>query len=298
MTLDRRLFAYKDDVADMRLRGKVRSLRFVTPELRQVSVSVAPVLREPRFDAPTDTQALLGEPVHVFQVKDGWAFAQLVIDNYVGYIPARCLTAQVLDPTHRVAVPQTLLYTKPDIKSNPVQPAYMNSLVSVVSVEGDMARLRDHRFVWARHLRPIDEHWKDPATVAEAFVNTPYLWGGKTWAGLDCSGLVQTAFQACGFDCPRDTDMLQAGFGQPLKQDRSLKLQRNDLVFWKGHVGIMLDGSQLLHANGYHMQTVIEPLAEAIKRIAALYGNVTGVSRISGVSGAEPEPETAESAAQ
>ncbi len=280
MTLDRRLHAYKDDVADIRLRGRVRALRFVKPELRQVSVSVTPVQREPRYDAPTDTQALFGEPVHVFQVKDGWAFVQLVVDNYVGFIPARCLTAQVLDPTHRIAVPQTLLYSRPDIKSNPVQPAYMNSLVSVASVEGDMAKLRDHRYVWARHLRAIDDHWSDPATVAEAFVNTPYLWGGKTWAGLDCSGLVQTAFQACGFDCPRDTDMMQAGFGTALKQDRSLKLQRNDLVFWKGHIGIMLDGAQLLHANGYHMQTVVEPLAAAIKRIAAAYGNVTGVSRV------------------
>ena len=280
MTLDRRLHAYKDDVADIRLRGRVRALRFVTPELRQVSVSVAPVQREPRYDAPTDTQALFGEPVHVFQVKDGWVFVQLVVDNYVGFMPARCLTAQVLDPTHRIAVPQTLLYSRPDIKSNPVQPAYMNSLVSVVSVEGDMAKLKDHRYVWARHLRAIDDHWSDPATVAEAFVNTPYLWGGKTWAGLDCSGLVQTAFQACGFDCPRDTDMMQAGFGTALKQDRSLRLQRNDLVFWKGHIGIMLDGAQLLHANGYHMQTVVEPLAAAIKRIAASYGNVTGVSRV------------------
>ena len=292
MTLDRRLHAYKDDVADIRLRGKVRALRFVKPQLRQVSVSLAPVLREPRYDAPTDTQALFGEPVHVFQVKDGWAFVQLVVDNYVGFMPARCLTAQVLDPTHRIAVPQTLLYSRPDIKSNPVQPAYMNSLVSVASVEGDMAKLKDHRYVWARHLRSIDDHWSDPATVAEAFVNTPYLWGGKTWAGLDCSGLVQTAFQACGFDCPRDTDMMQAGFGTPLKQDRSLKLQRNDLVFWKGHIGIMLDGAQLLHANGYHMQTVVEPLAAAIKRIAAVYGNVTGVSRVM-EPGRSEQPEAA-----
>lgn len=270
MTLDRRLFAYKDDVADAKLRGKVQALRYVTPELRQVTVSIAPVLREPRYDAPTDTQALLGEPVHVFQIKDGWAFVQLVIDHYVGFIPARCLSSQVIDPTHRIAVPQTLLYTRADIKSNPVQPAYMNSLVSVVSIDGDLAKLRDHRYVWARHLRPIDEHWDDPATVAEAFVNTPYLWGGKSWTGIDCSGLVQVAFQACGFDCPRDTDMMQAGFGRPLKQDRTLRLQRNDLVFWKGHVGVMLDATTLLHANGHYMQTVSEPLSVAIKRIAEL----------------------------
>jgi hypothetical protein len=112
MTLDRRLYAYKDDVADAKLRGKVQALRYVTPELRQVTVSIAPVLREPRYDAPTDTQALLGEPVHVFQIKDGWAFVQLVIDHYVGFIPARCLSSQVIDPTHRIAVPQTLLYTR------------------------------------------------------------------------------------------------------------------------------------------------------------------------------------------
>jgi hypothetical protein len=280
MELDPRLHAYRDDLADIALRGRVNALRFVEAELRQVSVSVASVHAEPRIDSGRVTEALMGEPVNVFQVKDGWAFVQLVLDSYVGYVPARCLTTQVQDPTHRIAVPSTLLYVKPDVKSNPVQPVHMNSLVSVIRVEGDFARLKDHRFAWAKHLMPVDTHWDDPATVAEAFVNAPYLWGGKSFAGLDCSGLVQLAWQACGFDCPRDVDMIQAGFGVPLERNRDLKLARNDLVFWKGHVGMMLDADNLVHANGHHMQAVVEPLAGAIKRIANLYGQVTGVSRV------------------
>ncbi len=280
MSLDPRLHAYRDDLADIALRGRVEALRFVKPELRQVSVSVTGVHGEPRIDSVRMTEALLGEPVNVFQVKDGWAFVQLVLDSYVGYVPARCLTMQVQTPTHRIAVPSTLLYVKQDFKSNPVQPVYMNSMVSVAKIEDNYARLKDHHFVWARHLKPVESHWDDPATVAEAFVNTPYLWGGKTFAGIDCSGLVQLAWQACGFDCPRDSDMIQRGFGVPLKQDRTLKLARNDMVFWKGHVGMMLDGSNLVHANGYHMQVVMEPLSQAIKRIASLFGQVTGVSRV------------------
>lgn len=280
MSLDPRLHAYREDLADIALRGKVDALRFVKPELRQISVSIAGLHSQPRIDSGMVSEALLGEPVNVFQVKEGWAFVQLVIDSYVGYIPARCLSNQILDPTHRIAVPSTLLYVKPDMKASPVQHVYMNSLVSVVSIEGDFARLKDHRYIWARHLMPVDKHWTDPATIAEAYINAPYLWGGKSVAGLDCSGLVQLAWQACGFDCPRDSDMIKDGFGIPLKQDRSLRLERNDLVFWKGHVGMMLDATSLVHSNGYHMQVVVEPLAQAIKRIAALYGNVTGVSRV------------------
>lgn len=294
MIPDPRLHAYREDIADVALRGKVDSLRFVQPELRQISVSIASVHAEPRMDASTVTEALLGEQVNVFQVKDGWAFVQLLMDSYVGYLPARCLTNQVMDTTHRIAVPSTLLYVKPDIRSNPVQHVYMNSLVSAIKIEGDFARLRDHRFVWVKHLMPVGKYWDDPATIAEAYVNAPYLWGAKSVAGLDCSGLVQLAWQACGFDCPRDTDMMQKGFGKPLKRDRGLKLTRNDMVFWEGHVGMMVDSVHLIHSNGHHMQVVIEPLSGAIGRIANLYGQVTGVSRV-------PEmykPEAASEAAQ
>lgn len=294
MKPDPRLHAYRKDIADAALRGKVDSSRFVTPELRQVSVSIATVHAEPRMDAATVTEALLGEQVNVLEVKDGWAFVQLLMDSYVGYLPARCLTNQVMEPTHRIAVPSTLLYVKPDIRSNPVQHVYMNSLVSIIKLEGEFARLRDHRFVWLKHLMPLETYWDDPATVAEAFVNAPYFWGGKSVVGLDCSGLVQLAWQACGFDCPRDADMMHEGFGKPLKRDRTLKLTRNDLVFWNGHVGMMLDSVNLIHSNGHHMQVVVEPLSSAIARIAHLYGPITGVSRV-------PEmykPEAAGEAAQ
>ncbi len=280
MKPDPRLHAYREDIADVALRGKVDALRFVKPELRQISVSIASVHAEPRMDAGTVTEALLGEQVNVFHVSDGWAFVQLLMDSYVGYLPGRCLTNQVMEATHRIAVPSTLLYVKPDIKANPVQHVYMNSLVSVIKMEGDFARLRDHRFVWVKHLMPVEKYWDDPATVAEAYVNAPYLWGGKTVAGLDCSGLVQLAWQACGIDCPRDADMMQKGFGKPLKRDRDLKLARNDMVFWQGHVGLMLDSVNLIHSNGHHMQVVVEPLSGAIGRIANLYGQVTGVSRV------------------
>ena len=127
------------------------------------------------------------------------------------------------------------------------------------------------------HLAPIGAGFEtDAAGVALRFLGAPYLWGGRESLGLDCSGLVQQALAACGKACPRDTDM-QAGIGVAVAPG---DLARGDLVFWKGHVGMMLDAERMVHANGHHMATVVEPLAEAIARIeAAGYGPPTAYRR-------------------
>ena len=211
--------------------------------------------------------------------KNGWCWLQLDQDGYVGYVEADALSAEVHEATHRVVVLSTYLYPSASIKTQPATAIYLNARLTVVDQQGEFARLVDGRNVWRDHVAPLSRTEADPATVAEKFQHVPYLWGGKSQAGLDCSGLIQLAHQAAGRDCPRDSDMMHEKVGQPLLINDLDSLQRGDLVFWKGHVGMMLDSERLIHANGYHMRTVIEPLGQAVKRIAEMFGEVTGIRR-------------------
>jgi cell wall-associated NlpC family hydrolase len=279
MMLDPRLNAYRPDLADERLRGQVEAERFVEGKLHQVTVPVAAMHGAPDAETSLTSQVLFGEQVVVLDVKDGWAWGQTVTDGYVGYIPAETLSQEITTPTHRVCVLSSYLYRQPAIKTQPAVPVFLNSPLTITAENGEFAQLADGRFVWARHICPLTEHDDDPAAVAERFQHVPYLWGGKTQAGMDCSGLVQSSYLAAGRACPRDSDMMQSELGEPLLINNLDGLQRGDLVFWQGHVGIMLDSERVTHANGYHMTTVIEPLAKAVERIATLFGPVTGFRR-------------------
>ena len=166
------------------------------------------------------------------------------------------------------------VFSAADLKT-PVRDLFpMNARVPVVARDGDYVNI-GLGFVHQRHLLPEVE--RDFAAIAERFLGVPYVWGGKTAAGLDCSGLIQTALQAVGKAAPRDTDMMEKALGDAVAIGA---VRRGDLVFWKGHMGVMLDGTRLLHANAYHMAATIEPLAEAIARIDAIAGPVTAVKRL------------------
>lgn len=278
--LDPRLNAYRPDVADARLAGQVVAERFVEGSRMQVIEPVIPVHKAPRFDAMQISQALLGETVRVFAEQEGWAFVQLETDGYVGYVSGNALSHMIMLPTHRVAVPSTPLYTAPDLKSQPVQFAYLNSAVTVKADDGKYSRLSDGRFVWSGHLKPIGEHAADFVAVAEQFIHVPYYWGGKSVQGLDCSGLVQLSLEAAGKPVLRDSDMQERSLGVVIDAADLGNLRRGDLVFWSGHVGIMTDARTLLHANGHHMLTVKEPIGEAVDRIARSYGHITSIKRL------------------
>ena len=203
----------------------------------------------------------------MFETTEGWAWVKASADGYVGYVPASSLSREVSSPTHRIAVPWTFMYPAPDIKSAPEVALPLNARLEVIETGERFARLRNGRFVIATHLKPVSASEADFVAVAETFLHAPYLWGGKTAAGLDCSGLLQTALHAAGRACPRDTDMQERELGIALNDLGALR--RGDLLFWKGHVGIMVDAVRLLHANGFHMQVVVEPADAAIARIAA-----------------------------
>lgn len=284
---DPRRHAYRASLAAESLRGRVEAPRYVEGVRRQVGASSLPLRREPRFDAILDSEALFGETLTLFDESEGWAWVQLARDGYVGYLPSDGLTSAVTTPTHRVAALRTYVYASPDIKTPPLALLSLNALLSGAGEEGRFLALQSGGFVIAEHVRKLDEPARDYVDVALGFRGTPYLWGGRTSLGVDCSGLVQLASEAAGLSCPRDADMQANEVGSALDRQGADALARGDLVFWDGHVGIMTGAQDLVHASAYQMMVVEEPLAEARARIASSKGGeITGVRRPAGLSAA------------
>jgi hypothetical protein len=266
MTPDRRLTLRSETAAALGLEGAITADRYVEPTPMRVAAAAAPLRRQPEDGAEQESLLLLGERFEVLEQRDGYALGQATRDGYVGWVRSEALARWTTAPTHWVRVLRTYGFVRPNIKSPPVGLYSLNALVTVEAVEGKFARTAEAGFITADHLAPIGLGYGiDPAAVAETFLGAPYLWGGRESLGLDCSALVQNALMACGQACPRDTDM-QAGLGEAVDP---AELQRGDLVFWKGHVAMMLDGQRMIHANAFHMAVAIEPLAEAIRRIDA-----------------------------
>ena len=278
--LDKRLHAFRVDLADARLQGLVNAKRFVEGKSMEVTTPFVTVHREPSISAMQTTQAFFGEKITCFEEKDGWIWCQLAYDGYVGYISKAGVSKDVTNPTHRVAVPSTYMYLQPDIRSQPAVVLPMNARLEIVENDEKFSKLSNGKYVFTKHIKPLNEVEADFVSVAEMYCDVPYYWGGKTAQGLDCSGLVQISLEACGILSLRDTDMQETQLGQNLLINDLDGLRRGDLVFWKGHVGIMTDQRTLLHANGYHMMTVKEPLAEAVSRIASTDGQVTSIKRL------------------
>jgi len=279
--LDPRFNAYREDLADAALREKVTAMGFVEGEAGQVSAASAPLRRAPRFDAPLDTEALRGETLRVFEENEGWAWVQLDRDRYVGYLPTEALSETLREVTHRVTALRTYVFSGPDIKAPPVDLLSLNAGVAVNGERDQFLELDDGGFLFAAHAAPVDRNAPDFIDVAGRFIGTPYLWGGRTSIGLDCSGLVQLSLEAAGIAAPRDTDVQEASLGEALSEPTNPGLARpGDLIFWKGHVGIVNHGGELLHANAHHMATVAEPLGQAVKRIAEAGNAITSIKRL------------------
>src|SRR5262249_22256203 len=268
------------DLAARSLEGKIKAARFVDGEAREVVEPHVPLRRLPSPDAPLDTEALMGERVTVFETTDeGWAWGQLEADGYVGFIAANGLAAPGPRPPHRVSALRTLVFPAASFKLPPIGALPLDARLAVVRTEGRFAVTVSGGYVPMGHLAPIDSREADFVAIAERFIGTPYLWGGKTSLGLHCSGLVQVALPACGIACPRDTDMQEGALGEAVAEGPR---RRGDLIFWKGHVAIARDETTMVHANAFHMAVAIEPIEQAIARIRASDGEVTSVRRVAG----------------
>jgi hypothetical protein len=291
MNLDPRLHAFRPDLADVRLRGEVDAAHFVAGRAHRVVAAVAPLKRTPRSDAPLDSEVLRGEMFTAFEeTAEGWSWGQLETDGYVGYVPTDALGAAAPEPTHRVAALRTFVFPGPDMKLPALVALSFGSRVALdreATTRNTPYRALAGGEGWivGRTAEPVDAAVEaDFVAVAERFVNTAYLWGGRTSLGLDCSALVQLSLAAAGIAAPRDTDLQEKALGQAVEGGIAAPLHRGDLVFWlghwAGHVGIMIDGEYLIHANGHHMAVVIEPVAEVARRIAGKTGSATSVRRL------------------
>ncbi|MGN1286828.1 MAG: C40 family peptidase, partial [Bradyrhizobium sp.] len=263
------------------LEGKVKAARFVEGETFEVVDAIAPLQRSPAADAEQMTQTLRGERITVYDRNgEGWAWGQLADDGYVGWLPEAALAKPGAAATHKVTALRTLAFPGPSIKLPPVEALAMGSKLAIVREDGAFAVTREGWHLPRQHLAPLDAMAQDFVAIAEQFVGTPYLWGGKSSLGIDCSGLVQIALTAAGTGCPRDSDMQQEGLGRELTTAESKHLQRGDLIFWKGHVAIARDATTIVHANAHHMATVVENTHAAIARIKAAGSEVLAIKRL------------------
>lgn len=282
MTFDPRITPARADIAAKYLEGQVESERFVEGEVCEVVDPIAPLRRKPVPDASLDTEALKGERVTIYDInEEGWCWGQLEFDGYVGWLPANALMRPGAEPTHKVDALRTFVFPAANIKAPPIEALPFGVRLSITRIEEPFAVTASGGFVPLLHLAPLDDFERDYVTVAERFLGAPYLWGGRTPLGIDCSGLMQAAATACGIECPRDSDMQEAVLGEPASVSGALSMpQRGDAIFWPGHVAIVRDRKTLIHANAFHMAVAIEPINEAIARIKASGSEVSAVRRV------------------
>ena len=259
MSLDRRLTPATERVALESLRGILERPQYTQGKQARVSVPVVDLKTAP--DGRRDRQVNFGADVTVIDTLNGWAFVQAALDGYCGWLPETALSHNLASLTHRVSAPATHVYTEPDIKRPEAYSLSLGARLSVTGIEGRFAQLATGGYVPVQHID--DNPAVDPVAVAELLLGTPYLWGGNSRSGIDCSGLVQAALTACGFSCPGDSDLQRAAFP---KVDQ---IQRGDLLFWPGHVALAASPDLMIHATAFKMAVIWEPIAEAIQRIDA-----------------------------
>mgnify|MGYP003648356868 FL=1 len=247
----------------------------------QVVVASASVREGPDASSRLATQALLGEIVDVYETQGGFSRVRCHRDHYVGWVIADALSAAITAPTHKVTALRTFVYAAPDLKSSVNSMLSLGARLTITGQEGDYVLAEQAGWVHTRHLALLGALETDPVAIADRYLHAPYLWGGRDSLGLDCTGLTQQAFESTGVCLPRDSDMQFAWAGDDVVDWKvSGALKRGDLVFWKGHVGIMTDAHRLLHANAWHMAVTREPLEQAIVRIRTQYAEPIGARRI------------------
>ncbi|WP_438986089.1 C40 family peptidase [Marivivens donghaensis] len=265
---DRRTTAVNERVAASHLRDTVQAPAFVDGEVSYVQRPVVDLLDIP--GGKRDRQLLAGTKVTIYEDLHGWSFVQSDLDGYVGYVLSSALS-QSWRPTHRIVTRSTHAYRDANMKSTDLYRLSLGAEVPVETFVGEFAHT-PFGYIPASHLRPRDEYETDTVAVATRLLGTPYLWGGNSADGIDCSGLVQMAHRLCGLPCPADSDQQQADMGNSVYDAP----QKGDLFFWPGHVALVADSQRIIHANAHHMAVAYEPIKDALERI----GPVTAHKRL------------------
>jgi len=272
--LDARTHAFRNDIADIALAPILFAPHYALADERICAAEAAMVRAVPSAEAQAVSQIIHGEGFAVLDVAGGWAWGRCLHDDYVGYVPAEAL-GPPRPATHRVTVPLTLAFSHADIKA-PVKAQLAIGAQLAGAPVGDFLETSDG-FVPLRHVAPVDASAPDPVAVAERLIGAPYLWGGRGAGGIDCSGLVQMALGLAGIAAPRDSDMQRESLGTPITADASL--QRGDLIFFPGHVGLMVDAARIIHANAFWMAVTVEPLADVVARLAPAHAEPISARR-------------------
>lgn len=267
--LDPRLTAARPDLAAKALRGTINAARYAEAAPRRVVEPAVALRKAPESGRSLETELVFGEIFDVYEFHGGWAWGQARRDGYVGYVPEKALSSSIPAATHRVAALRGFLYPGPGIKTTPLGHLPFGAEVAVEGDEGDYARTAEG-YVFSAHLEPLESRAADPVAVAERFIGIPYLWGGKSSLGLDCSALVQTACHACGIPAQRDSDMQEKTLGARIEiPNDPAHFRRGDLLFWPGHVAMARGDGTMIHATAFSMTVIVEPLAGALARIEA-----------------------------
>ncbi len=275
--LDPRRHPHRADLAAAHLKGRVDAARFVEGVPHRVRTGVAGMRGEPDAKARHTSQLLFGETFTVYDTRDGWSWGQCGTDGYVGWVRGQSLAADLSAPTHVVTAVRSFLFPEPDLKTPPRDAIPLGAPVTVLRTVNGYCELAGGGWLYGRHLSAPDRLEPDPVATAERLLGVPYLWGGRTPLGIDCSGLVQLALLRAGIRCPRDSDMQRDEVGTRISGDGAgVTYRRGDIVFFPGHVGLMLDADRLLHATAYTMTVAVEPLADVAER----GGGITGVRRL------------------
>ena len=276
MIFDTRITPIRRDLASTAYKAIVKRKKYVTAKLATVKSTFTPLYSNK--GSKLSTQLLYGEECDVFETKNGWSWIQSRRDNYVGYTPSINLTRKTYKPNSKVISLRTVIYTKPDIKS--VTKGYLsfNSLVEVIKIKGKYSLIKNLGWCPSLDLVKIKSSKFNHIDLSKQYLDTPYLWGGRDSMGIDCSGLIQNLHQINNRPFPRDTDMQEIFVTNEVKYEKDLKA--GDLVFWKGHVAMMIDNSNIIHANAFHMKTAIEPLSTAKKRILKSNGKIKKLGRL------------------